>query len=64
MTERIISVVFSGDDGEFEEAIVAYRHNGRVVMVGGNDVTLTFQEDELLALLTDAKEEVNDIRPE
>ena len=59
--ERIITVVFSGDDGEFEEAIVAYRHNGRVVMVGGNDVTLTFQENELLALLGDAKEGTDDV---
>lgn len=58
MTERIITVVFSGEDGDFEEAIVAYRHNDRVVMVGGNDVTLTFQTEQLLALLTDAKEEV------
>ena len=57
MSERIISVVFGGNDGEFEEAIVAYRHNGRVVMVGGNGVTLTFQADELEALLGDAKEE-------
>lgn len=54
--ERIISVVFGGDDGEFEETIVAYRHNDRVVMVGADNVTLTFQADELEALLDDAKE--------
>lgn len=56
-SERVITVVFGGDDGEFEEVIVAYRHNDRVVMVGGNGVTLTFQADELEALLGDAKEE-------
>ena len=54
--ERIISVIFSGEEGEYSEAIVAYRDGNRVVMVGGQDVTLTFQADELASLLDDAKE--------
>lgn len=54
--ERIISVIFSGPDGEYSEAIVAYRDGNRLVMVGSQNVTLTFQADELADLLDDAKE--------
>jgi len=54
--ERIISVIFSGPEGEYSEAIVAYRDSDRVVMVGSQSVTLTFQADELADLLNDAKE--------
>lgn len=54
--ERIISVIFSGDGEDYSEAIVAYRDGEKIVMVGGQNVTLTFQADELASLLDDAKE--------
>ncbi len=62
---QIISVIFGGNGESFSEAITAYRKGSQIVMVGGNDVTLTFEADELLALLVDAKEKVrNDLQPE
>ncbi len=62
---QIISVIFGGGEETFVEAITAYRQGNQIVMVGGNNVTLTFEADELLALLVDAKEKVrNDLQPE
>ena len=56
MSERIITVVFSGPEGEYDEAIVAYRHGDQLVLTGGNNVTLKFDASELLSVLTEAIE--------